>query len=410
MQWGDANQDRSAQAVTTGLWDDASEFVGGLSPYTTVMGGSAMAWSSSVGNAEATLTMVDTDTNAVTITNTGADSGDISSYWVCLGPGQYGQLSSLALVSGDYVLAPNEEVTFTFPLIATENADGAGGLGLFSTNTFGSTDPSIYVDFMQWGDANQDRSQQAVDTGIWGDAQDFISCPSPYITTTGGSAFAWGEATAVAITIDVEATNALGEATTVIDNDTSATIIVGDAIANPIIVQHENTAEGLVFNYVITSNDADNTILEITSSSTIDVEGLEAGTCRIWGWSYRDINQEDFIGLPLQMLDDEDCSAISENAIEVIKDEALSVAGANLEVTLNVFPNPASDFINIVTNGQGSTYTGAVYSTTGSLVKRVSLTTKESVLQISEFSNGIYFLQLVDDTTGITAIKRFAKN
>ena len=191
VQWGGASQDRSQQAVNTGLWDSASNFVAGLPPFTTIAGGSAAAWETSVGNPDATLTMVDTDTNAVTITNLSTEDGDISSYWVCLGPGQYGQLSSLSIVSGDYVLAPEESVTFTFPLIAAENEDGAGGLGLFSTNSFASTNPDIYVDFMQWGDANQDRSAQAVTTGIWDSATNFVEGLSPYTTTTGGSAAAW---------------------------------------------------------------------------------------------------------------------------------------------------------------------------------------------------------------------------
>ncbi|WP_299680498.1 CHRD domain-containing protein [uncultured Dokdonia sp.] len=141
--------------------------------------------------ADPTLTEVNTSTNDVTITNLGDMDLDISSYWVCLGPGQYRQLSALSIVEGDYMLSADEAVTFDFPLITGENADGAGGLGLFSTNSFGSTNSSIYVDFMQWGGPNQDRASQAVTAGIWDNAANFVGGASPYTTAIGGSAAVW---------------------------------------------------------------------------------------------------------------------------------------------------------------------------------------------------------------------------
>ncbi|MEP0517739.1 CHRD domain-containing protein, partial [Dokdonia sp.] len=141
--------------------------------------------------ADPSLTTVDTSTNDVTVTNLGDANIDITNYWVCLGPGQYRQLSALSIVAGDYALSPSESVTFDFPLITGENADGAGGLGLFSTNSFGSSSPTILVDYMQWGGPNQDRSGQAVTAGRWDNVANFVDGQSPYTTSIGGSAMAW---------------------------------------------------------------------------------------------------------------------------------------------------------------------------------------------------------------------------
>jgi len=275
--------------------------------------------------ADPTLTGVDTSTNDVTVTNLGDMDLDISSYWVCLGPGQYRQLSALPITNGDYMLSANESVTFTFSLIAGENADGAGGLGLFSTNSFGSTNPEIYVDFMQWGGPNQDRAQQAVNAGIWSDALEFISCPSPYSTTianngiNGGSPTAWNNADAGIIGIDVDATNALNtNGTTSIDAEFDVSICV-DGRPDPIVVFHDTPVVGRSYGYVITDAETD-VILNIVFNNEINLDGAGPGTCQIWGWNYSNLGEgASFIGGPLQALRDADCSDISEDAITVVR-------------------------------------------------------------------------------------------
>jgi len=85
--------------------------------------------------ADPTFTEVNTSTDVLTITNLGDTGIELSNYWVCLGPGTYRQIGNLPLVAGDTNLAPNEDVSFTYDLINESN----GGLGLFSTNTFGSS-------------------------------------------------------------------------------------------------------------------------------------------------------------------------------------------------------------------------------------------------------------------------------
>ncbi len=272
-----------------------------------------------IAQADPELTMVDTATNNVTVTNLGNASIDVSNYWVCLGPNQYGQLTNLGIVTGDYMLNAGEAVTFTFPTIAAENADGAGGLGLFSTNSFGSTDSDVYVDYMQWGAADQDRSAQAVTAEIWDSADDFISCPSPYVSTTSGSnAIAWGEAAAGTIAIDADATTT-SNGTTAVDTGTNTAIICIDALGAPVHVTKMDYQLEASYRYVIT--DDENKILNIADTDELDLTIAGVGTCRIWGWSYRGTpdNGAGFIDGPLADLEAVNCSDITDNWVTVVR-------------------------------------------------------------------------------------------
>ncbi len=137
------------------------------------------------------------------------------------------------------------------------------------------------------------------------------------------------------IAIDVENTSG-ANGTTIIENATSAQIITGDAIANPIIVTHDNPgATNLSYRYVITNEDASE-ILNITNSSVIDLEGVFAGTCQIWGWSYRGLadNGASFMGGPLSALRAvETCSDVSTMAITVVRNAAAPITDFTATLT-----------------------------------------------------------------------------
>ena len=94
----------------------------------------------------------------------------------------------MTIEDGDLELDPNETVTLGYDQLEI----ASGGLGLFSTNSFGSSDPEIFLDFMQYGAGNTQRAVQAVTAGRWDDAADFIQLGSPYFTdNTGGNSAAW---------------------------------------------------------------------------------------------------------------------------------------------------------------------------------------------------------------------------
>ena len=102
----------------------------------------------------------------VEIYNNGDVDVDLSSYWLCLGPGTYVQIGDITPESGTAELAAGE-----FVVLPYEMPDDEGGLGLYSTNQFGSAD--AIVDFVQWGAGGSARENVAVEAGIW-TAGDFV--------------------------------------------------------------------------------------------------------------------------------------------------------------------------------------------------------------------------------------------
>ncbi len=135
------------------------------------------------GSAVIRITEVNADTDEVVLTNLGNASADIGEYWLCLGPGTYIKVSDAT--SGSTNLGANQSVTLSYTMDAT-----ADGLSIFSTNTFGSTDPNVLLDYVQWGAGNQARVDQAVTAGRWNSATSFVEMASPY--TFSGTATQFG--------------------------------------------------------------------------------------------------------------------------------------------------------------------------------------------------------------------------
>lgn len=176
VQWGATNQSRVSQAVAAGRWDDVNNFASGVSVYT--FGGNATDvgaafWAGEEAFTAVRVLNVDAQGDLVTLTNLGNTGIDVGPYWLCLGPGTYVNVANVA--TGSTMLGANETITLPY------NVNPAtGGLGIFSTNTFGSSDPAILVDYVQWGAANQARSNQAVTAGRWDSADNFVTQADEY--------------------------------------------------------------------------------------------------------------------------------------------------------------------------------------------------------------------------------------
>jgi len=117
---------------------------------------------------------VDAVNDEVILTNLGDATTEVGDYFLCLGPGTYAQVSNLTSESTS--LSPNTSISLAYDMNPT-----ADGLSIFTTNTFNSTDPNILLDYVQWGDANQPRVDQAVTAGRWDDVNNFVGQGSPYI-------------------------------------------------------------------------------------------------------------------------------------------------------------------------------------------------------------------------------------
>ena len=211
------------------------------------------------------------------------------------------------------------------------------------------------------------------------------------------------------ISIDIEATDD-AEGTTIIDDEQNATILAGDGIPNPIVVQRAGNEENLSFLYVIT--DDNNIILNITDTNVIDLEGVEPGTCRIWGWSYRGVpeNGDIFIGDPLQALEDADCSDVSDNFVTVVRGDVLAtndLQGQRIEI--NVFPNPATNFLQIEAIGTSNDLQIEVYDVSGRLVIQNNIDNTNARVNISSLNSGLYLINVVDNQTGQNTVRRIIK-
>lgn len=117
---------------------------------------------------------LDLANNKLEIVNTGGSSVDIAAWWLCNrvnGSPFYFQFTSAANVS----LIPGESSSTDFDLASGEfitvqlNAgfvpDGAGELGLYNINSFGSS--TAIEDYVAWGATTGIRDSPADTAGIW---------------------------------------------------------------------------------------------------------------------------------------------------------------------------------------------------------------------------------------------------
>lgn len=182
VQWGGANQARVDQAVTAGRWDNVSNFVAGVDVFT--FNGNAgdvgvAFWTGGEEQEENNgpgvlrILSVNAENDQVTLTNFGGSPLEIGDYWLCLGPGTYERVG--AITTGDTNLEVNESITLAYDVNPAED-----GLSIFSVNSFSSSDPTILVDYVQWGAAGQARAGQAVTAGRWDNTNNFVPSSSNY--------------------------------------------------------------------------------------------------------------------------------------------------------------------------------------------------------------------------------------
>jgi len=98
--------------------------------------------------------------DTIELWNTGADTVDISSWWIC-SRFNYAELSTLNLESGSLNLKPGDYVVFTGFAFDDQEADVA----IYSTNSF--TSSAAMVDFIQYGNSGIGRESVAAAKGIW---------------------------------------------------------------------------------------------------------------------------------------------------------------------------------------------------------------------------------------------------
>ncbi len=179
VQYGSGGSARENVAVAAGLWT-AGEFVPTVANAENSIvfdgeGNAAADWSETTTvtfGAENMLTVPAQlrsvvinevqygNRDLVELYNNGDVTVDLSTYWLCLGPGTYVQIGNLTPESGNIQLAAGEFLVLPYAMPDTE-----GGLGLYSMNQFANAD--AIVDFVQWGAGGSARENVAVEAEIW---------------------------------------------------------------------------------------------------------------------------------------------------------------------------------------------------------------------------------------------------
>ena len=187
VQWGAAGSPRENVAVAAGIWVDG-EYVAvvGNADYSIAYDGvgiSATDWSETTETTFGAANVFVAPTQSVRsiiineveylvddlieLYNNGTETVDLSTYWMCFGPGQYfriGDAGATYVVSGSLNLAPGEFLVIS--PVSLQAANDAGGLGLYANNdNFG--DEANIRSFVQWGASGNARESVAVAAGIW---------------------------------------------------------------------------------------------------------------------------------------------------------------------------------------------------------------------------------------------------
>lgn len=200
VQYGAGGSARENVAVAAGIWT-AGDFVPTITNMDNSIvfdgaGNGAENWAETTTvtfGEENVLTMPDNNVRSIVINevnygedklielwNNGTVAVDISSYWLCLGPGQYLQMENATITTGDTNLDPGEFVVANW-----DELSNSEGLGLYANNSFTSAD--AIMDFVQWGAAGSARENVAVAAGIWtaGDFVEEVRLPSFSISYDG---------------------------------------------------------------------------------------------------------------------------------------------------------------------------------------------------------------------------------
>ena len=80
-----------------------------------------------------------------------------------------------------------------------------------------------------------------------------------------------------------------------------------------------------------------------------------------------------------------------------------------LEGILDIYPNPASDYLNVM-NGRYPNLSYRFFSITGQELMAGSLNASESIIDVQHLTNGIYFLYLVDEGSNQDSTKKIIIN
>lgn len=119
--------------------------------------------------------------------------------------------------------------------------------------------------------------------------------------------------------VEVIKSNPVGGQLSDSDGNSIVYVCVNDTVVE--VVHFVRTGgSGAAFQYVVT--DGDNVILEFPSADSMDFENAPIGICRVWGVAYSGTLLAEVGDTLTQGLLSDECFALTDNFIEVVRDEA----------------------------------------------------------------------------------------
>ena len=197
--------------------------------------------------------------------------------------------------------------------------------------------------------------------------------------------------------------------------DTAISICVGEGTDDLITTEFVDASalSGTNGTYVITDNATGN-ILGLPAAGPFNLEGAGAGVCDIWYLRY----ETGLTGLAMG----QNISGLSgcfdlSNAISVTRLEGtdcntLSIDEFSQDFNFSLYPNPTNNIVNIKYNGQSNLNLNVeVYDVLGKRITKSTFNnTSNMSVDLRSFSNGAYFLNILDVESGNRIVKRVIKN
>ena len=123
----------------------------------------------------------------IEVGNLGPDAGDLTGFWIAIHP-YYLELPSAILAPGKALivsLAEGADPDLVIPAagLLPPLKSGSGEIGLYSSGDFG--DPTVIIDYVEWGSTGHVRSAVAIAAGLWPEDQTIVIDGTPTGLTAG---------------------------------------------------------------------------------------------------------------------------------------------------------------------------------------------------------------------------------
>ncbi|MEO0403281.1 MAG: T9SS type A sorting domain-containing protein, partial [Bacteroidota bacterium] len=183
-------------------------------------------------------------------------------------------------------------------------------------------------------------------------------------------------------------------------DETEITIIVNDGQPDLVTFQNTSTEPGAEYIYVITD---DSGIILGTPAESNDFEGVEAGTCRVYGVSYTGTLSAD-VGTNINSVSSDECYDVSEEWL-IVNREIVDNVAINELSDLVIFPAIANDIVTLDTPVDVKV---SITDLSGRIIFETNATQGSNTIDVTTLANGHYVMVVISNDA--MESKRFVVN